>query len=223
MPAARPEHEDEVVFSRALLSPSLANDNLSGIAVATWMARELVQQQRSEPRRRLSYRFIFGPTTPIGSIAWLARREASLPRVRRHGLSLACLGNRAPCTTSAVAAASAATDRIASSIVRDQGGHVLAFEPYGYDERRFCSPGIDRACGRLTRHAQWPACASTTPRRTIFRSCSRMRSRIRSRRCGGSSTASNATSATLNLSPRGEPRLGARPVRDASPAAAGPL
>ena len=58
---------DEVLISCHACHPSLANDNLSGLTVATFLAQLL-----SERDLRYSYRFLFIPGT-IGAIAWLAR------------------------------------------------------------------------------------------------------------------------------------------------------
>ncbi len=64
---------DEILFSVHSCHPSLANDNLSGMAVAAFLARNLA----TRPRRH-SMRFLFIPGT-IGSIAWLAQNEAVVP------------------------------------------------------------------------------------------------------------------------------------------------
>ena len=69
----------EVLISCHICHPSLANDNLSGIAVAVELARHLA----STPRR-YSYRFLFIPGT-IGSITWLSRNEDAIRNIR-HGL-----------------------------------------------------------------------------------------------------------------------------------------
>jgi aminopeptidase-like protein len=61
---------DEVLISCHVCHPSLANDNLSGIALAAFLAKHL-----QPAARRYTYRFLFIPGT-IGSIAWLARNEA---------------------------------------------------------------------------------------------------------------------------------------------------
>ena len=53
---------DEVLVSCHVCHPSLCNDNLSGIAVAVWLAQAMTTRQR-----RYSYRFLFIPGT-IGSI-----------------------------------------------------------------------------------------------------------------------------------------------------------
>ena len=65
--------------------PSLANDNLSGIA-ATFLARELHRRPL-----RYSYRFLVIPGT-IGAITWLARNQSRVERIK-HSLVLTCVGD----------------------------------------------------------------------------------------------------------------------------------
>ena len=128
------------------LHPSLANDNLSGMAVATMLARQL----RQSPRR-FTYRFLFIPDT-IGSITWLARNEALVPRIR-HGLVLSCLGDPAGFTYKQSRLGDAAIDRIVEHALRHGGEpyRVTPFTPYGYDERQYCSPGFDMPVGCFMR------------------------------------------------------------------------
>src|SRR5262249_11091556 len=57
---------DEVFFSSHVCHPSLANDNLAGVAVAV----ELVGWLAAQPRR-YTYRFLFAPGT-IGALVWLS-------------------------------------------------------------------------------------------------------------------------------------------------------
>lgn len=68
---------DELLISVHIDHPAMCNDNLSGVAVATFLAAYLSRVEN----RRLSYRFIFIPTT-IGSITWLSRNEANLDRIK---------------------------------------------------------------------------------------------------------------------------------------------
>src|SRR5690606_1574702 len=86
------ETDDEVLISCHVCHPSLANDNLAAIAVAAHLARRL----GAGPRPRYTYRFLFAPGT-IGAITWLARNRDRIERVR-HGLVLACAGDRGPLT-----------------------------------------------------------------------------------------------------------------------------
>lgn len=128
--------------------PSLANDNLTGIAVCAALARELKTEAP-----RLTWRFVFGPGT-IGSLAWLSRNESLLPRIR-GGFVVGLLGGRGPLTYKRSRRGGTGTDRLAEQVLRTSGCEyrTMDFEPYGYDERQFCSPGFDLPIGRLTRSA----------------------------------------------------------------------
>lgn len=136
----------EVLFSIHCCHPSLANDNLSSIAVAIELARWLDTRPR-----QLSYRLLFIPGT-IGAITWL-HLNPDAPRRIRHGLVLSCLGDRAPPTYKKSRQENAAIDRFAGYILRQKGhaDRVLPFTPYGYDERQYCSPGFDLPIGCLMR------------------------------------------------------------------------
>jgi aminopeptidase-like protein len=144
---------DEVLVSCHVCHPSLANDNLSGIAVATGLARRL-----AEARPRYSYRFLFAPGT-IGAITWLARNQDRLGRVG-HGLVLACVGDPGGFTYKRSRRGDAGIDRVVAHVLARSGRphQVLDFEPYGYDERQFCSPGFDLPVGSLSRtpYARYP-------------------------------------------------------------------
>ena len=138
--------EEEFLFFTHVCHPSLCNDNLTGIALATLLAREL---RNSKPR--LTCRFVFAPGT-IGSIVWLARNEAVAPRVR-HGLVLGLLGDRGPLTYKRSRRGIASIDRVAAHVLPriSPAARLVDFSPYGYDERQLCSPGFNLPVGRLTR------------------------------------------------------------------------
>jgi len=139
------ESADEILISCHICHPSLANDNLSGVAIAAHLARHLQFLSL-----RFSYRFLFIPAT-IGSITWLARNEAIVPRIR-HGLVLACLGDAGAFTYKRSRRGDAIIDRAAVHILEQQDDNeVIGFSPYGYDERQFCSPGFNLPVGRLSR------------------------------------------------------------------------
>lgn len=147
------ETSDEILISTHVCHPSLANDNLSGISVACFLA-----QQLSQAPRRYSYRFVFIPGT-IGAITWLARNEATTSRIR-HGLVLSGVGDSGPLTYKKSRRGDAEIDRVAAYVVKqfDPNSQILEFSPYGYDERQYCSPGFNLAVGRLSRtpHGTFP-------------------------------------------------------------------
>jgi aminopeptidase-like protein len=147
------ETDEEVLISTHVCHPSLANDNLSGLAVATFLAKKL-----SSLSRRYSYRFLFTPGT-IGSIAWLYLNETHVSKIK-HGLVLACLGDQGKITYKKSRRGNAEIDRAVIQSLKDAGDpfDTLEFSPYGYDERQFCSPGFNLPVGCLMRtpHGKFP-------------------------------------------------------------------
>ena len=140
------ESEDEVLITTHVCHPSLCNDNLSGIAVSTMLAQNIINS-----RTRYSYRFLFIPGT-IGSITWLALNEEKTSRIK-HGLVLAGLGDPGPITYKRSRRGNAEIDSAMIQVLKDSNDNhqILDFTPYGYDERQFCSPGFNLPAGRLSR------------------------------------------------------------------------
>jgi aminopeptidase-like protein len=137
---------DEVLISTHICHPALANDNVSGIVVATALA-----QQLSRLKLRYSYRFLFVPGT-IGAITWLALNQQQTKRIK-HGLVLTGIGNRAPFHYKKSRRGDAEIDRAAALVLASSGEpyEILDFSPYGYDERQYCSPGFNLPVGCIMR------------------------------------------------------------------------
>jgi aminopeptidase-like protein len=137
---------DEVLISGHACHPSLANDNLSGITVATGLAHLLAGIDR-----RYSYRFLFAPGT-IGAITWLSRNRAKVGSIR-HGLVLTGIGDKGSFHYKKSRRGDTEIDRAAAHVMKHCGepAEVLDFSPYGYDERQYCSPGFNLAVGCLMR------------------------------------------------------------------------
>ncbi len=201
----RGENEEEILFSTHICHPSLANDNLSGMVVLAALARELA----TRPSRRWSYRFLFAPGT-IGSIAWLARNEALLPRIR-GGLVLAGLGDAGPFHFKKTRNGHTWVDcGVAVALTSLCEPYTIEeFSPFGYDERQYNSPGIGLAVGCLSRTpwGRYPEYHTSADNLDFVSSQSLLRSL-------------QATLAFVevaetnqrfeNLSPKGEPMLGRR-------------
>jgi aminopeptidase-like protein len=137
---------DEVLVSCHACHPSLANDNLSGLTVAAFLADFLSRQNL-----RYSYRFLFIPGT-IGAITWLALNRETASRVR-HGLVLTCVGDAGGFHYKKSRRGDAEIDRAAAHVLLHCGesAELLPFSPYGYDERQYCSPGFNLPVGCLMR------------------------------------------------------------------------
>jgi aminopeptidase-like protein len=140
------QSKEEILISTHACHPSLANDNLSGLVVATHLAQFLAGSDR-----RYSYRFLFIPGT-IGAITWLKRNPDKVSRIR-DGLVLTGIGDRGGFHYKKSRRGEAEIDRAAVHVLRQCGerSEVLEFSPYGYDERQYCSPGFNLPVGCLMR------------------------------------------------------------------------
>jgi aminopeptidase-like protein len=142
----RGETDDEFLLSAHICHPSLANDNCSGIALLTHLAKRI-----SRMRTRYSYRFLFAPGT-IGAITWLARNEDKVVRIK-YGLVVSMLGDPGGPTYKKSRRGDSEIDGAMMHALRHSGlsPTVEEFSPYGYDERQYCSPGFNLPVGLLQR------------------------------------------------------------------------
>lgn len=211
----------EVLIAAHCCHPSLANDNLSGMAVAAFAARQLRALKARGKRLRYTYRFLFAPVT-IGALAWLSRNEALLPRVR-HGLVLSLLGDSGPFTWKRSRRGDAPVDRAAQHALGWSGApfQVQPFSPYGYDERQFCSPGFDLPMGCLMRRpfASFPE-YHTSGDNMGFVKPEALAGSLRAVLSVLDVLENDGT--FLNLHPKGEPQLGRRGLFQARDGKAAP-
>jgi aminopeptidase-like protein len=147
------ETEEEVLFSCHVCHPSLCNDNLSGIALASFLAKDLAGR-----KLHYSYRFLFIPGT-IGSITWLSQNEAKASNIK-HGLVVTCVGDSGRFSYKKSRQGNAEIDRAVLNVLKHatKEHNIIEFYPYGYDERQYCSPGFNLAVGSLSRstHGCYP-------------------------------------------------------------------
>jgi aminopeptidase-like protein len=145
--------KETVFLSAHCCHPSLCNDNLCGIATATFLAQLLAPLSL-----RYSYRFVFAPGT-IGAITWLAKNESHVASIR-HGFVVAGGGDSGPFFYKRSRREAAEIDRAVEHVLKHSGApyEIIPFVPYGYDERQYCSPGFNLPVGALSRtpHGQFP-------------------------------------------------------------------
>ena len=202
------QSKSEILIYSHTCHPSLANDNLSGLAVTTWLARHLLGRSN-----KYSFRFVWGPGT-IGSLTWLAKNESSLKNIK-HALVCCLLGRPGPLHYKKTPSGCCDIDELVASVLADRGEKAvfLDFEPYGYDERQFCSPGIRLPTGRISRlpNDQYPEYHSSADNMSLIEAatladsldslkaiCEELDSGIYYR----------------NTAPKGEPQLGKRGLYD---------
>jgi aminopeptidase-like protein len=195
---------DEVLISCHVCHPSLCNDNLSGVAITARLARLL-----ESAALRYSYRFLWIPGT-IGSITWLARNESMLRRIK-HGFVVSCVGDSGPFTYKRSRRGDAEVDRAMEHVLRYSGRdfQTLDFTPYGYDERQYCSPGINLpvGCFMRTPNGRYPQYHTSADDLTLVTPSSLGESLVQLLRVV---QVFEENGRYLNLNPKCEPQLGRR-------------
>jgi aminopeptidase-like protein len=138
----------EVFLSTYICHPSMANNELSGITVTTFLAKWL----NGLDKRDFTYRIIFIPET-IGSLAYLSKNHIEMKKKIIAGFNISCVGDNRTF--------SYLPSRNGKTISDEVAKHVLNwiypnFKSYtwldrGSDERQYCSPGIDLPIASILR------------------------------------------------------------------------
>ena len=138
--------DEEVLLSTYVCHPSLCNDNLSGISLLTFLAKEM-----KERKLNYSYRFLFIPET-IGAITWLYLNEDKVSKIK-HGLVATCLGDDGKSTYKKTKNGNAPIDKVVEKVLAESNSpyEIIDFFPSGSDERQFNSPGFNLPIGSLMR------------------------------------------------------------------------
>lgn len=132
--------KEEIFFSTYLCHPSMANNELSGPTVSTYLAKYI----QSLANRKYSYRIIFIPET-IGSIMYLSKHLTTMKKNIVAGFNLTCVGDNHAYSYLPSRAGNTLADKVALHVLNHS---ELSFTSYtfldrGSDERQYCSPGVD--------------------------------------------------------------------------------
>jgi len=134
------ESKEEIFFSTYICHPSMANNELSGPVLATYLAKYI----KSLPKRRYTYRFVFAPET-IGSLIYLSYHLKHLKEHVKAGFILTCVGDERAYSYLASRYGDTLSDKVAKNILTHE---VDNYQSYSYlvrgsDERQYCAPGVD--------------------------------------------------------------------------------
>ena len=132
-------NEDEILISTYLCHPSLANDNLSGPCVATYLIKELLKI-KEQKGLKYNYRFVFIPET-IGSIVYISKHLEHLQKNVKAGFVLTCLGDDMAYSILHSPDENTLADKVAYHVLNDKYNFKsYSFYERGSDERQYCSP-----------------------------------------------------------------------------------
>jgi len=142
------EEEKELFFSTYVCHPSMANNELSGPVLATFLAKWI----KDQPRRRYSYRFVFVPET-IGSITYISKNLKELQDKVYAGFNITCVGDERAYSYLPSRDGDGASDHVIQHVLKhtDVNYKTYSFLHRGSDERQYCSPGVNLKVASLMR------------------------------------------------------------------------
>lgn len=131
--------EKEVLLSTYICHPSMANNELSGPVLVTWLANWLKTIDRN-----LTYRIVIVPET-IGSIAYLSRNLDAMRKNTIAGFVLTCVGDDRTYSYLESRNGNTLSDRVLTNVLKDVYPEYKTYSylDRGSDERQYNAPGVD--------------------------------------------------------------------------------
>jgi len=147
--------DKEIFLSTYICHPSMANNELSGPSVVTFLAKWLQELKETD----YSYRIIFIPET-IGSITYLSRNYKDMKRKIFAGFNVSCVGDNRAYSYVPSRNGKTISDLIAKHALKFTDPNFIEYSWFnkGSDERQYCAPGIDLPIASILRskYAEYP-------------------------------------------------------------------
>ena len=142
------KNREEIFLSTYICHPSMANNELSGPTVLTFIAKWIQEL----PERRYSYRIIFIPET-IGSISYLSKNYKYLQKHVVAGFNVTCIGDERSYSYLPSRNGKTLSDVVAKHVLKwtDKNYKTYTWSDRGSDERQYCAPGIDLPVASIMR------------------------------------------------------------------------
>ncbi|MCR5267170.1 MAG: DUF4910 domain-containing protein [Lachnospiraceae bacterium] len=134
------ETEKEIFLSSYVCHPSMANNECSGPALLTYLARYIAAM----PHRKYTYRLVLAPET-IGALTYLSRNLETLRKNVIAGFNLTCVGDDRTYSLVHSRYGDTIADRVLSAVLKH---HAPNYRDYSYlargsDERQYQAPGVE--------------------------------------------------------------------------------
>lgn len=136
---------EEILLSTYVCHPSMANNELSGPVVQTYLYQWLKQQKNLH----YTYRFVFIPET-IGSITYISKNLIHMKEHIKAGFLLSCVGDERAYSYIPTRKGGTLADKVALKILQEKHPEFVryTFMDRGSDERQYNAPGVDiPVCG----------------------------------------------------------------------------